>query len=78
MTARMVPPASSDRISYWAGHAVHEPVGLAMHGSQRVAYERTVAATRVALGEERFAATWARGKAMTTEQAVEHALSAAD
>jgi hypothetical protein len=42
------------------------------------AYERTVAATRVALGEERFAATWAQGKAMTTEQAVEYALSATD
>jgi DNA-binding CsgD family transcriptional regulator len=37
-----------------------------------------VAAARVALGEEGFAAAWAQGRAMTIEQAVEYALSELD
>jgi predicted ATPase/class 3 adenylate cyclase len=41
-------------------------------------YDRLVAETRVALGEERFAAIWAEGRAMSWEQAVGHALEEAD
>jgi predicted ATPase/DNA-binding XRE family transcriptional regulator len=37
-------------------------------------YERQVAATRAALGEEAFAAAWAEGQAMTQERAIAYAL----
>jgi predicted ATPase/DNA-binding SARP family transcriptional activator len=63
---------------FGAESLIRESLGLVFPPGKRVAYERTVAATRAALGEECFATMWAEGKAMTTEQAVECALSAAD
>ncbi|RIK44547.1 MAG: hypothetical protein DCC55_01935 [Chloroflexi bacterium] len=41
-------------------------------------YERDIAAVRVRLGEETFAARWAEGQALTLEQAIEYALAASD
>ena len=37
-------------------------------------YERTVAASRAALGEARFAAVWAEGRALSLEQAIDYVL----
>jgi hypothetical protein len=39
-----------------------------------VRYERAVAAMRVALGEEGFAAAWTEGQAMPLEEAIAEAL----
>src|SRR5262249_9907205 len=61
-----------------AEQAIREPIGLGRTRSQRVSYERTVLGTRAALGEDTFKKISAEGKAMTTEQAVDYALSAAD
>src|SRR5262245_52946004 len=61
-----------------AEQAIREPIGLGMTRSQRVIYERTVLATRAALGEDTFTKILAEGEAMTTEQSVDYALSAAD
>jgi tetratricopeptide (TPR) repeat protein len=38
-------------------------------------YEQSLASMRAALGESRFAAAWAEGRAMTLEQAIEYALA---
>ncbi len=43
--------------------------------SERTENEIAVASTRAALGEERWAAAWAHGRAMTTEEVVRYALS---
>jgi DNA-binding CsgD family transcriptional regulator len=40
--------------------------------------EREIAALRALIGEEAFATNWARGQAMTLDQAIEYALAAAD
>lgn len=37
-------------------------------------HDRTVAATRMALGEAAFAAAWTEGRAMSLEEAVKYAL----
>jgi hypothetical protein len=63
---------------FGAEHLVRESIGLVFPPGKRVAHERTVAATHAAVGGEAFTAAWAKGEAMTTEQAVEYALSAAD
>ena len=44
------------------------------HRVGRPGYLRVVAEVRGALGEEAFAAAWAKGRAMTLEQAIEYAL----
>ena len=41
---------------------------------ERAEYEVAIAAARVALGEEAFAAAWSEGRAMTRDQAVHFAL----
>jgi hypothetical protein len=43
--------------------------------SDRAQYESHVAAVRAALGEERFAASWAAGRALPTEEAIAEALA---
>lgn len=42
--------------------------------AERDEYEQMLASTRSELGEEAFAAAWAEGQAMTTEQAVAYAV----
>jgi hypothetical protein len=44
----------------------------------RRAYEESVMAAKGALGDERFAAAWAEGQAMTLDEAVEYALEKSD
>jgi hypothetical protein len=41
-------------------------------------YERTVAGGRAALGEEGFAASWAEGRTLTLDQAIDYALEGAE
>jgi predicted ATPase/serine/threonine protein kinase len=45
--------------------------------SETERYGRNVAVAREALGDERFAAAWTQGQAMTVDQAVEHVLHVA-
>lgn len=56
---------------------VREQAGLRLPPSARsaLAYEDRLVEACARLGEEAFKGTWAEGKAMTTEQAVEYALS---
>src|SRR5216683_2022066 len=53
-----------------AAEALREAIGAPIPPVYRAAYERAVAATRVSLGENTFAATWAEGRTMTPEQAL--------
>jgi predicted ATPase len=54
---------------------IRETLGIALPPRQRARYERRVATIRDALDEEVFTAAWARGKAMTIDEAVAYALS---
>ena len=60
---------------FGAEHALRNAVGYVMGIRGRPVHERDLASARAALGDEAFAAAWATGEAMTSEQAVEHALS---
>jgi predicted ATPase/DNA-binding XRE family transcriptional regulator len=55
---------------FGATEARLEAIGARISPSNRSDYGRNVAAVRRDLGDEAFAAAWARGRAMTTEQAV--------
>jgi hypothetical protein len=59
---------------YAAAAALREALGAPIAPADRADYERRVAAIRACLGEERFTAVWAVGRAMTLEQAVACAL----
>jgi non-specific serine/threonine protein kinase len=48
---------------------------LPFYEFDRSDHDRYVISTRVGLGEVAFAATWAEGRAMTLEQAIEYALT---
>ena len=56
-----------------AGEGMRETLGIALSPRQRVRHERRVAAIRGSLDQEVFAAAWARGKAMTIDEAVAYA-----
>jgi predicted ATPase/two-component SAPR family response regulator len=58
---------------FGAGEALREAMGASVL-FYLVDYDRGVAAARDALGEEAFAATWAEGRAMSAERAIEYAL----
>jgi predicted ATPase/DNA-binding SARP family transcriptional activator len=60
-----------------AMEAVSGAIGHALTRHEQALYEREVAAARAALGEERFAAARAAGRALTMEQAVAEALGRA-
>ena len=51
-----------------------EAGGAGVPPERHVAHEPPVAATRAGLGEAAFLAAWARGRAMTPEQAANYAL----
>ncbi|MBI3661212.1 tetratricopeptide repeat protein, partial [Candidatus Acetothermia bacterium] len=53
---------------------LRETIGAPIPVGERAEYERTVAAACTSLGEEAFARAWAKGTAMTLEQAIEYAL----
>jgi predicted ATPase/DNA-binding SARP family transcriptional activator len=57
-----------------AAAAAREDLDMPLPPPECVAYERTVAATRAALGEDAFAAAWAAGRAMSIETALVRAL----
>jgi non-specific serine/threonine protein kinase len=59
-----------------AAEALTAAMGLVLYGSDRIAYDRTLAAARVALGEEAFAAALAAGQVLSLEQATAEALQA--
>ena len=48
--------------------------GTSIPLSERALYERSVAAVRAVLDEETFTATWAEGRAMSMEDAIDYAL----
>ena len=52
-----------------AAQTLRETIGAPMPPIDRADYERAVAAARVRLGKEAFAAAWAEGRTMTPEQA---------
>jgi predicted ATPase/DNA-binding XRE family transcriptional regulator len=58
-----------------AASALREYMGWPLPPAKRAEHERTVAAAREALGEEVFAATWARGHALPLEEAITDILS---
>jgi non-specific serine/threonine protein kinase len=53
---------------------LHETMGAPLKVPFRQRYEQTLAESRIRLGEERYAAAWAAGRALTPEQAVEEAV----
>ncbi len=57
-----------------ASEALRDTHGIGIQRHEHAGYERAVAAARAGLGEERFAAAWAEGRAMPVEQAIEYAL----
>ena len=61
-------------ILYGAAQALRESIGAPLPPRDREEYERDVAALREALGEERFAAAWADGRALSLERAMDVAL----
>jgi ATP/maltotriose-dependent transcriptional regulator MalT len=55
---------------YGAAEAYREALGTSVTpGGYRDAYEASVSAAKTALGEERFAAAWTAGRALTVEEA---------
>jgi predicted ATPase/class 3 adenylate cyclase len=59
----------------WAAlEHLHEEIASPLSPDKREEYDRDVAAARQVLGEERFSAAWAEGRAMTLEQAIACAL----
>jgi len=58
-----------------AAEQLREEIGLPLAPNQRREYDRNVAAARSALGDDAaFGRAWARGRALTPEQATELAL----
>jgi hypothetical protein len=55
---------------FGAAEALREALGAPLPPVERAHYDRSVAATRAALGEEAFAAAWAEGRALSLEQAI--------
>ena len=60
---------------FGAAKALRDIISAPRPAAHRAAYERILATARAQLDETTFAATWAEGKAMTAEQAMEYALS---
>jgi hypothetical protein len=60
-----------------AAAALREAIGVPPEPNWRDDWEREIGATRAALGEAAFASAWEEGQALTLEEAVQYALSAA-
>ena len=58
-----------------AAEALRQAIGALPMPSDRAEYDRSVAKAGSQLGNERYQAAWAEGKAMTLEQAIEYALT---
>jgi hypothetical protein len=59
---------------FGAAEALREAVDEPLPPAYRAGYERDLAAARLELDEEAFAAAWAAGRAMTIEEAIAEAL----
>ena len=55
--------------------ALRETIDAAIAPAEDTGYERALANARAALGEAGFAAAWATGQALSTDQAVAEALA---
>src|SRR6266851_7056741 len=53
-----------------ASRGLRDALGIPIPPVELTEYERSLSATRVHLGERAFAAAWAQGRAMTTQQAL--------
>jgi tetratricopeptide (TPR) repeat protein len=73
LAQRQCSPARAARL-FGAAEALRESIGEAMPPVERAGYEGSLTAVRAALGEERFAAAWAEGQALSREQAIQYAL----
>ena len=60
---------------FGAAEVLRATLGWRPYPSDQAYYNECAASTRGALGDAVFAATWAEGRAMTLEQAIEHALA---
>ena len=58
-----------------AAAALREDMGWPLTPAERAEHDRTVAAARAALGNEAFAAAWAKGHALHLDEAITEALS---
>lgn len=61
-----------------ADQALRRRIGATMVPSHRADYEEGIAMAHQVLSDNAFGAAWAKGEAMSTEQAVEYALSSED
>jgi non-specific serine/threonine protein kinase len=61
-----------------AEQALRTMIGSVMHDNRRRDYDDGLATARATLSESAFAAAWAKGQSMSTEQAVDYALSSED
>ncbi len=59
---------------FGAAETLRETIGASVLAFYRADYERGLAALRVRLDEETLAAEWAKGRAMTLEEALEYAM----
>ena len=59
---------------FGAVEGIRESLGIALPPRQRARHERRIAAIRDALDQKVFAAAWARGKAMSIDEAIAYAL----
>ena len=57
-----------------AASTLRHAIGAPLPSSDLASYERTVAAVRAVLGDVAFQAVWEEGRALTLDQAVQHAL----
>ena len=60
---------------FGAAEALRASIGAPLARVDRPDYDRNVTATRAGVDELAFATAWAEGRAMTLEQAIEHALA---
>jgi hypothetical protein len=58
-----------------ATEALLEAIDACLEILDRSMYDRTVAAVRTTLGENRYATMWAEGRALPLEQAITDALA---
>jgi hypothetical protein len=59
---------------FGAAEALREAITTPLPPTDHVGYERSVAATRAALGKADFAAAWAEGRAMAMQETILYAL----
>ena len=62
---------------FGASEALREALGTPLPGSYRANYERNLSSIRKQLDEASIAAAWAKGRAMTMDQAIAYALEEA-